>query len=54
MSPPQKKNKENHGYYDSYIVREEECLVMLNMESFPCKHDNLLLVDIKTNFIHLG
>lgn len=49
-----KINKENHGYYDNYIVREEECLVMLNMESFPCKHDNLLLVDIKTNFIHLG
>lgn len=48
-----KKLREPWVLWQLYCKREE-CFVMLNMESFPCKHDNMLLVDIKTNFIHLG
>lgn len=35
-----KINKENHGYYDNYIVREEECLVTLNMK---VSHANMII-----------
>lgn len=41
-----KKLREPWVLWQLYCKREE-CFVMLNMESFPCKHDNMLLVDIK-------